>query len=55
MPWTKLSTTPELVVYEDRYGNHYLRSTLTGRFLPKSYTPNYGRAGYGATINVTIT
>ena len=55
MAWTRLATTPELVVYRDAHGNHYLRSTLTGRFLPKTYPLDYGRGGYGEAVTLTLT
>lgn len=55
MSWTNVATSPELDVYRDEYGNLRLKSTLTGRFLPTTYQPAYGRAGYGETISIDVT
>ena len=54
MSWDRLATTPELIVYEDSYGNYRLRSPITGRFLPTHYSPDYGRMAYGATIELAL-
>lgn len=54
MAWNKISTTPELLVYEDSYGNFFLKSVFTGRFLPKTYTVDYGRGGYGETVGLSL-
>lgn len=54
MSWDRLATTPELVVYEDSHGNPRLRSTITGRFLPMSYVPDYNRGPYGGTIDLAL-
>ena len=54
MTWTQIATTPELLVYRDEHSNNFLKSTLTGRFLPKTYTPDYGQIGYGETVGLTL-
>jgi hypothetical protein len=54
MSWTKLATTPELIVYRDDHGNPRLRSTITGRFLPMTYQPDYGMGGYGESVTLPL-
>lgn len=54
MGWEKVSTTDEMVIYLDEYGNFRIRSTITGRFLPTHYSPNYGRLGYGDTVEMNL-
>lgn len=54
MTWDRVATTDELVVYETQYGNYRLRSSITGRFLPTTYAPDYGRMGYGDTLSLAV-